>query len=108
VSKDDDPAPTRTEAIRDKNRRIREEAAEKRRKKREAAERPAVARAGLDAGEMVDDALARGTHAIGGWLKRNFTILQWVLVIGLAGGVGFQIYRYHRDKTRPKAPPPTS
>lgn len=105
MSEEKDSAPTGTAAIRDKNKRVREEAAEKRRKKREAAvARPVPARAGgLDAGEMVDDALARGTHALTGWLKRNVNILQWVVVLGLAGGIGFQIYRHQRDKSEATA-----
>jgi len=105
VSEEKDPATTDTAAIRDKNQRVRQEAAEKRRKKREAAvARPVPARGGgLDAGEMVDDALARGTHAVTGWLKRNVNVLQWVVVLGLAGGIGFQIYRYQRNKSEAKA-----
>jgi predicted negative regulator of RcsB-dependent stress response len=103
VSNDDEPTEAGTEAIRDRNRRVREEAAQKRRKKREAEARPAVVRGGLDAGELVDDALARGTHTLTSWLKRNASVIQWVVVLSITGGIGFQIYRYQRDKTEAAA-----
>lgn len=85
------------EVIRDRNKRIREEAAEKRRQRRQGEGRPAKA-AGLDATEMVDDALARGTHVAAGWLKRNLNIIQWVVVLGVAGGIGWQIFTHQKRK----------
>jgi tetratricopeptide (TPR) repeat protein len=85
------------DTIRDRNQRIREEAAAKRRSQREGERRPATA-AGLDAGEMVDDALARTTHVAAGFLKRNINVIQWVVVIGLAGGIGYQIYAHQKRK----------
>ena len=87
------------EAIRDKNRRIREEAAAKRRDKREGekvARRPTLGQ--LEASEIMDDALARTTHAVTGWVRRHFTIVQWGVVALLVGGIGWQIYAHHRDK----------
>jgi tetratricopeptide (TPR) repeat protein len=88
------------EAIRDKNRRIREEAAQKRRAKRDeekvAARRPTLGQ--LEASEIVDDALARTTHAVTGWLRSHFTLVQWIVVGGFAGGIGWQVYVYHRGK----------
>jgi hypothetical protein len=103
VSKDEEPAPTGTEEIRDRNQRIREEAAAKRRRKRESESRQANVRGNLEASEIVDDALARGTHAVTGWLKAHFNKLQWVLVLGIAGGIGFQIYVHRRDKAEAAA-----
>jgi predicted negative regulator of RcsB-dependent stress response len=90
---------TDTEAIRDRNQRIREEAAAKRREKREG-ERERIAPTGqrLDASEIVDDALARTTHVAGNWLKRNINVLQWVVVLGVGAGIAWQIYAYRRDK----------
>ncbi|HEY3497982.1 MAG TPA: tetratricopeptide repeat protein [Polyangiaceae bacterium] len=85
------------ETIRDRNQRIREEAAEKRRQRRQGERRPATA-AGLDASEMMDDALARGTHVAAGWLKRNINVIQWVVVLGVAGGIGWQIYTHQKRK----------
>jgi predicted negative regulator of RcsB-dependent stress response len=91
-----------TEAIRDRNRRIREQAAQRRRSDRER-ERGARVASGLDASEMVDDALARSTHAVTGWLKRNFNIIQWVIVGGVAVFVGYQIYSYRRSRSEERA-----
>jgi predicted negative regulator of RcsB-dependent stress response len=90
---------TDTEAIRDRNQRIREEAAAKRREKREGSrERIAPTGQRLDASEIVDDALARTTHVAGNWLKRNINVLQWVVVLLVGAGIGWQIYSYRRDK----------
>lgn len=80
------------ESAKDRNRRIREEAAARRRSKREEEERRAAPARQLATSELVDDALARGTHNIGLWLKKNFSVIQWVVVLGVAGGIGYQIY----------------
>jgi hypothetical protein len=90
-----------TEEIRDRNKRIREQAANRRKGKRER-ERSAAAR-GLDTSEMVDDAFARGTHAVVTFTKRHFNIIQWVIVLGVAGGIGFQIWTWQTGKTNAKA-----
>src|SRR6185436_11394875 len=89
-----------TEPIRDRNRRIREEAAAKRRSKRESEKavtrRPTLGQ--LEASEIMDDAFARTTHAVTSWARRHFTVIQWVVVAGVVGGIGFQVYRHHRAK----------
>jgi tetratricopeptide (TPR) repeat protein len=103
VSKDEEPAPAGTEAIRDRNQRIREEAAAKRRRKRESEERHANVRNNLEASEIVDDALARGTHAATAFLKAQFNKLQWVVVLVIAGGIGYQVYVHRRDKAEAAA-----
>jgi tetratricopeptide (TPR) repeat protein len=87
------------EEIRDRNKRIREEAAAKRRGKREVEERRVAPARNLDTSEIVDDALARSTHAAAGWLKRNFNIVQWTILLGIAFGIGFQIYKYRHGIT---------
>jgi len=97
VPEDDAP-----KAIRDRNQKIRDEAAQKRKTRRDSERRAAVAR-NLDAGEMVDDALARGTQAASGWLKRHFNKLQWVIVAVAVGGIGSQIYRSRVHKSDAKA-----
>jgi predicted negative regulator of RcsB-dependent stress response len=89
------------EEIRDRNRRLREEAAARRRKKRDSEQ--AATATGLDAGEMVDDALARSTHAVTGWLRRHFNVVQWVIVLGVAGAIGWQIYSWRSAKQAEKA-----
>jgi predicted negative regulator of RcsB-dependent stress response len=88
--------------IRDRNKRIRAEAAEKRRRQREGApeKRRAASARNLDAGEIVDDALARSTHAAWEWLKRNSTRVQWVVVLLVAGGIGWRIYVYRQERNR--------
>lgn len=89
-------------AIRDRNQKIRDEAAQKRKSRRDAERRAAVSR-NLDAGEMVDDALARGTQAATGWLKKHFNVIQWAVVIIAVGGIGTQIYRSRSHKADAKA-----
>ncbi len=79
--------------IRDRNERIRERAAARRRERAE----------GLAAGEMVDDALARSTQAATNWIKDHFNIVQWVIIAMIAGGVGWEIYSWHHDKQVEKA-----
>lgn len=49
-------------------------------------------------GEMVDDAFARGTAAAGKWLRKNFSAIQWLVVIGVLGGVGFLVYNHFTTK----------
>ena len=88
--------------IRDRNQKVRDEAAQKRKARRDAERRAAVSR-NLDAGEMVDDALARGTQAASGWLKRHFNKLQWVIVAVAVVGIGSQIYRSRVHKTEAKS-----
>jgi predicted negative regulator of RcsB-dependent stress response len=86
------------ETAKDRNQRIREEAAARRRSKRDDEQRRAAPARNLDAGEMVDDALARGTHNLGLWLKKNFGIIQWVVVLGVAGGIGYKIYSVRHER----------
>jgi predicted negative regulator of RcsB-dependent stress response len=58
-------------------------------KKRDEAARRKVP---LAPGEMVDDAIARGMSGAGRWLRANFGVLQWVIVAGVAGGIGYAVY----------------
>jgi tetratricopeptide (TPR) repeat protein len=90
-----------TDEIRDRNRRIREQAAQRRRSQREKESEGRVAR-GLDASEMVDDAFARSTHALTSWLKNNANVVQWIFVLAIVGGLGWQIYSWRRAKTQAK------
>jgi predicted negative regulator of RcsB-dependent stress response len=87
------------ETAKDRNARIREEAAARRRSKREEERRRAAPARNLDTSELVDDALARGTHNIGLWLKKNFSVIQWVVVLGVAGGIGYKIYSVRHERT---------
>jgi tetratricopeptide (TPR) repeat protein len=96
----DEPQAVDPRTIRDRNRRIRAEAAEKRRKQREGTperRRGAPAR-NLDASEIMDDALARSSHAAWEWLKRNSNRVQWVVVLLVVGGIGWKIYSYRQTR----------
>lgn len=90
-----------TAEIRDRNRRVREDAAARRREKRERGR--AAAATGLDASEMVDDALARASHRATQWIRKHFTIIQWVIVLAVAGGIGWQIWSWRHGKSVAKA-----
>lgn len=85
-----------TDEVRDRNRRIREEAAGKRRAKRESEERQRSVAKNLDTSEIVDDALARTTHVLGSWLKRNINLVQWAVILLAVAGIGYQVFSYRR------------
>lgn len=93
-SGDSQPAPKRTEQIRDRNARLRAQAAEERRAKREREKASVAMPVGLDASERMDDLFVRTTHAVAGWLGQNFKWLQWLVIGGVALGIGTQAYRY--------------
>lgn len=96
-------ASQRSRAIKDRNQRIREEAAQKRKSRRESEERRSNVQRNLGASEMVDDALARGTHAATGWLKKHVNVLQWIVLAAVAGGIGWEIYSAHHHKVEARA-----
>jgi tetratricopeptide (TPR) repeat protein len=76
------------------NRQARRTAAAKARadRKRERAETAAI---GLDAGEMVDDALVRATDKISRLGRRHWNSIQWVIGLGLIGGLGYQVLTWY-------------
>lgn len=90
------------ETIRDRNARVRAEAAEKRRARRER-EQGGSPRRNLDASEVVDDALARSTHAAAGFLTKHFNKVQWVIMAGLAGWIAWEVYAWRHARTTEKA-----
>lgn len=89
---DADPEPSR-----DRNRRLREEMVGGRRVK------TAIPARNLEAGEIVDDALARSTQALGAWLKKNANAVQWVVILCLVGWVGYAIYSYRAGRAAEQA-----
>jgi predicted negative regulator of RcsB-dependent stress response len=91
----DEPEPSR-----DRNRRLREEMVGGRRTKPGARVIPAR---NLEAGEIVDDALARSTQAAGAWLKKNANAVQWVVIVCLVGWVGYAIYNYRAGRAAEQA-----
>ena len=76
------------------NRQARRQAAAKARadRKRERTEAVAI---GLDAGEMVDDALVRATDKVSRFGRKHWNLIQWVIGLGLIGSLGFQVYTWH-------------
>ncbi|MGE5785306.1 MAG: tetratricopeptide repeat protein [Myxococcales bacterium] len=88
------PSEKRVDQIRDRNARLRAQAAEERRAKRDREKAVVAVPVGLDASERMDDIFVRTTHAATVWLRGNFKWLQWVAIVGIAGGLGLQGYRY--------------
>ncbi len=84
---------------RDKNARAKELLKRRREQAGEGAARPIQ----LLPGEMVDDALARGSSALGKWFRENFGIIQWVFLGALAAGGAYLFYVSRTDATAAKA-----
>jgi predicted negative regulator of RcsB-dependent stress response len=84
------------------NRQARRTAAAKARarRKRERAEASAI---GLDAGEMVDDALVRATDKVGRLARRYWNVIQWVIGIGVLAWFGYQVYAWRRASIQASA-----
>jgi tetratricopeptide (TPR) repeat protein len=77
------------------NRQARRTAAAKARARRKR-EREAASAIGLDAAEMVDDALVRFTDKVSRVARRNWNAIQWVLGIGILGWLGWQVFSWRR------------
>lgn len=73
---------------RDKNKRAKELL--QRRRESAAESKPAQ----LDAGEMVDDALARAWAGTAKWARKNLQTIQWVVLAALVGVGGYVGYTY--------------
>ncbi len=67
------------------------------------AERRRPVETRLAAGERVDDAFARAADGAMRFLKERFNVLQWLIVLGAAGWIGWQIYSWRTDKGAVKA-----
>ena len=85
-----------TEAVEPVNRKERRAAAARRRSKRQK-EKSRAEDVGLDASELVDEALARGSDKFGKWFVKNFRALQWVIVVGIAGWVAVTVVEYRTN-----------
>lgn len=83
--------------IRDRNQRVREQAARARDASRQTTSSRSPRASGLGTTEMVDDALTRSTHAAIGFTKKHFNVLQWVVLGGIATAVGTHLYSHRRD-----------
>lgn len=84
------------------NRKGRRGAAAKARaqRKRERAEASAI---GLDATEIVDDALVRFTDKVGRVIKKQANALQWVVVIGVVGWLSWEVYHWQMGRLEAKS-----
>jgi tetratricopeptide (TPR) repeat protein len=80
----------------DKNARAKELL--KRRREQAASAAKAPVANSLDASEMVDDALARSTAAIGKWFRNNVQVIQWIVLIGVVGAGGYVLYNMRTEK----------
>jgi predicted negative regulator of RcsB-dependent stress response len=84
------------------NRQARRTAAAKARTRRKR-EREAATAMGLDAGEMVDDALVRFTAKVRRVLRQNANALQWAVGLGVLGWLGWQVYGWRRATVNAEA-----
>jgi predicted negative regulator of RcsB-dependent stress response len=82
------------------NRRARRAAASTKRRPG-IPERPG-SRDGLATSEKVDDAFSRAFDRTARWVGDHFNIFQWVIVAGIAGWIGWQIYDWRSDKAAVK------
>jgi hypothetical protein len=77
------------------NRQARRTAAAKARARRKR-EREAASAIGLDAAEMVDDALVRFTDKVSRLARRHWNSIQWVIGLGVLGWLGYEVYAWQR------------
>lgn len=91
------------EAIKERSKRLRDQAARKRAKKRKPKGRPVAAAEELATAERLDDVLSRSAHATTKFVQRNLGWLQWVFVFGAAGSIGYLIYEHRTELTKEKA-----
>jgi tetratricopeptide (TPR) repeat protein len=92
---DESAAPDGTPGQDAPNRQARRTAAAKARARRKR-EREAASAIGLDAAEMVDDALVRFTDKVSRVARRNWNAIQWVLGIGILSWLGWQVFTWRR------------
>ena len=89
----------------DRNKRVREQAARKMEEAKESAKSRdnRIGATGLDAGEMVDDAMARGFAAFTKWIKTNRRVIEFSIVGLIVAGGGFAAWDWYSNKTREEA-----
>ncbi|MFO0758734.1 MAG: tetratricopeptide repeat protein [Byssovorax sp.] len=83
------------ELPKDKNARAKE-LLKRRREQSSSTERQPI---NLLPAEMVDDALSRSASAAGKWVRKNFNIIQWVVIAAAVGVGGFTLYTSQVEKT---------
>ncbi len=95
---EDEAAPEEEAGAAAANRQARRAAAAKARARRKQ-ERVEASAIGLDAGEMVDDALVRFTDKVSRLFRRYWNVLQWVIGLGAIGWFGYQVYDWRKNVT---------
>jgi tetratricopeptide (TPR) repeat protein len=89
------------EQVKDRNLRLRDEAA--RRRAGRKREREAAAAQGLDTRERVDDALTRTAKVTTGFIEKNFSWLQWVFLAAIGGLIAYFVWDYRTKRQNEKA-----
>jgi tetratricopeptide (TPR) repeat protein len=51
----------------------------------------------------MDDALARSSHAAANFLTKHFNKVQWLIMAGLVGWIGYEVYSWRHARTTEKA-----
>jgi tetratricopeptide (TPR) repeat protein len=83
----------KAERTRDRNKRLRERAAAERRARRGGTAPSEDVGAGLATSEMVDDVLARTTHTVTRWVRKNSFIVQSVIALAFVAVVAVPVWR---------------
>ena len=93
------------ETSRDRNKRVREQATRKLEEAKKSAESRAsrIGSSGLDTGEMVDDAMARGFAAFTRWIKNNRRSIEFSIGGLILAGVSFAGWDWYSTNAREKA-----
>jgi tetratricopeptide (TPR) repeat protein len=89
-------APAGAQAEPAPNRQARRTAASQARARRKR-EREAASAVGLDAAEMVDDALVRFTDKASRLARRHSNVLQWVFGVSVIGWLGWQVFSWRQS-----------
>jgi hypothetical protein len=89
----------------DRNKRVREQAQAKMQEAKKSAESRAarIGASGLDAGEMVDDALARGFASSLRWVKTHRRAIEGGVLALILGGAGYAVWDWYSTEQAEKA-----
>ncbi len=83
----------------DRNARVREQAARKMAEaKAGGAKKAAPAAGGLSTEELVDDALARGVSSVTRWVKKNVRLIEGGVVALIAIGIGLAVWDWQTTR----------
>ena len=77
--------------VRDRNKRVRNQLTRSRNEERDATP--------LTTGEMVDDAFARGVAGAGKWFRQNSSLVQYIGLAAIVGGIAWGVYSWRSTST---------